>query len=121
MGDPANPESSALSIRSSLSARSTGSGGGPEAAAGRRDGALEAALERLEAGRVSVTRTETRPSREAHLPLERPDTPDLHVTAVRRLPAMAAQYAPFPAALDPRLLRAFAARGIEQLYTHQAD
>jgi DEAD/DEAH box helicase domain-containing protein len=34
---------------------------------------------------------------------------------------MAAQYAPFPAALDPRLLRAFEARGIEQLYTHQAD
>src|SRR5207247_2114999 len=59
--------------------------------------------------------------RETSPTLERPDTPDLHVTAVRRLPAMAAQYAPFPAALDPRLLRAFEARGIEQLYTHQAD
>ena len=34
---------------------------------------------------------------------------------------MAAQYAPFPAALDPRLLRGLQARGIEQLYTHQAD
>src|SRR5262249_43495065 len=29
----------------------------------------------------------------------RPDTPDLHVTAVRRLPAQPAEYAPFPAAL----------------------
>ena len=35
-------------------------------------------------------------------------TTDPHVTAVRRLPAVAAQYAPFPDALDPRLLRALA-------------
>ena len=34
---------------------------------------------------------------------------------------MAAQYAPFPAALDPRLVRGLQSRGIEQLYTHQAD
>ena len=34
---------------------------------------------------------------------------------------MAAQYAPFPAGLDPRLVRGLQARGIEQLYTHQAD
>jgi DEAD/DEAH box helicase domain-containing protein len=54
-------------------------------------------------------------------PLERPDTPDLQVTAVRRLPPLQAQYAPFPAALDSRLLRALEARGIAQLYTHQAD
>jgi DEAD/DEAH box helicase domain-containing protein len=52
--------------------------------------------------------------------IDRPDTPDLHVTAVRRLPAVAAQYAPFPEALDPRLKRALATRGITQLYTHQA-
>src|SRR5438132_3678123 len=51
----------------------------------------------------------------------RPDTPDSHVTAVRRLEAIAAQYAPFPAALDARLTRALGTRGIEQLYTHQAD
>jgi DEAD/DEAH box helicase domain-containing protein len=89
MADPPEPETAALATRS------------------RRDGALEAALERLDQG--------GRPT------LERPDTPDLHVTAVRRLPAMAAQYAAFPAALDPRLLRGFEARGIEQLYTHQAD
>jgi len=52
--------------------------------------------------------------------IDRPDTPDLHVTAVRRLPAVAAQYAPFPESLDPRLTRALATRGITQLYTHQA-
>src|SRR5712691_5597728 len=53
--------------------------------------------------------------------LVRPDTPDHHVTAVRRLPAVAAQYAPFPAALDARLTGALGTRGIDQLYTHQAD
>ena len=52
---------------------------------------------------------------------DRPDTPDLHVTAVRRLPAVAAQYAPFPAALDDAAQQALAARGIAQLYTHQAE
>ena len=44
-----------------------------------------------------------------------------HVTAVRRLEAVAAQYAPFPEAMDPRLARALRTRGIEQLYTHQAE
>ena len=52
---------------------------------------------------------------------ERPDTPDLHITAVRRLPAQAAEYAAFPARLDPRLTSALRSRGIHQLYTHQAD
>jgi DEAD/DEAH box helicase domain-containing protein len=47
--------------------------------------------------------------------------PDAHVTAVKRLPAVSAAYAPFPAALDDRLRRALIARGIDQLYTHQAD
>ena len=70
-----------------------------------RGAALEQALERLAPG----------------LPANRPDTPESHVTAVRRLPAIAAQYAPFPAALDARLTRALATRGIDQLYTHQAD
>ena len=69
------------------------------------DGALDAALGRLVPG---------------DLP-ERPDTPDLHVTAVRRLPAVAAAFAPFPDALEPRLAQAFRSRGIEQLYTHQAE
>ena len=69
----------------------------------KRDSALDAALERLAPG-----------------PPERADTPDLHVTAVRRLPEVPAQYAPFPEALDPRLKGALATRGISQLYTHQA-
>src|SRR4051812_44885865 len=69
----------------------------------RRDTALDAALERI-GGRD----------------VDRPDTPDLHVTAVRRLPAVAAQFAPFPDALDSRLTQALGSRGISQLYTHQA-
>ncbi|MCC7009410.1 MAG: DEAD/DEAH box helicase [Acidobacteria bacterium] len=61
--------------------------------------------------------------------LARPDRPaavrgsggdDPHVTVVRRLPAAPAEYAPFPERIDERLQRALAARGIDQLYTHQA-
>jgi DEAD/DEAH box helicase domain-containing protein len=43
------------------------------------------------------------------------------VTATRRLPAVAASYGAFPEQTDERLRRALAARGIEQLYTHQAE
>jgi DEAD/DEAH box helicase domain-containing protein len=75
------------------------------AARSRRDGALDAALERLVSGQLP----------------DRPDTPDLHVTAVRRLPAAAAQYASFPSAIDDRLRSALATRGVTQLYTHQAE
>src|SRR5258708_12890712 len=46
---------------------------------------------------------------------------DAIVTATRRLPAVSARYGAFPEQTDPRLRRALAARGIEQLYTHQAD
>jgi DEAD/DEAH box helicase domain-containing protein len=53
--------------------------------------------------------------------LDRPDTPDEVVTAVRRLPAVEAAYAPFPEGIDPRLKAAFEARGVQQLYTHQAE
>src|SRR4051794_11551419 len=70
-----------------------------------RDAALEAALGRL-------VRT---------LPPDLADTPDLPVTAVRRLPASSAEYAPFPEALDARLKEALASRGMPQLYSHQAD
>src|SRR5882672_10666549 len=69
------------------------------------ENALDAALQRL-----------TGPS----LP-DRLDTPDLHITAVRRLPAVTAQYAPFPAELDERLIRALSTRGVTELYTHQAE
>src|SRR3954468_2132189 len=73
-----------------------------------RGAALEQALDRLAPGLPAGD-------------LVRPDTPDSHITAVRRLPAVAAQYAPFPAAVDARLTGALGSRGIEQLYTHQAD
>jgi DEAD/DEAH box helicase domain-containing protein len=53
--------------------------------------------------------------------LARRDRHDPHITAVRRLPAVEAAYAPFPAALDARLCRALAVRGIAQPYTHQAE
>ena len=43
------------------------------------------------------------------------------VTATRRLPAVAPQFAPLPDGTDERLRTALAARGIEQLYTHQAE
>ena len=69
-----------------------------------REGALDAALERLAPGRLP----------------DRPDTPDLHVTAVRRLPAIAATYAEFPRAFDPRLREALASRGVTAPYSHQA-
>src|SRR3954449_715945 len=70
-----------------------------------RDGALDAALDRLVPGRLP----------------DRPDNPDGHVTAVRKLPAVAAEYAPFPAGLDDRLKNALQTRGIQQFYTHQAE
>ena len=69
-----------------------------------RDGALDAALDRLAPGRAP----------------DRPDTPDLHVTAVRRLPAVAATYAEFPSGFDPRLREALASRGVTAPYSHQA-
>ncbi len=48
------------------------------------------------------------------------DSPDEIVTAVRRMPAADAQYAPVPSGIDARLVEALASRGITQLYTHQA-
>src|SRR5207249_3931070 len=53
---------------------------------GREGAALDAALQRLVPG---------------HLP-DRPDAPDLQITAVRRLPAVGARHAPFPEALHSR-------------------
>ena len=68
------------------------------------ENALDAALNKLADGAI-----------------DRPDTPDLHVTAVRQMPAVAARFAPFPTSLDPRLTQALVSRGVEQLYTHQAE
>ncbi|MBI3666124.1 MAG: DEAD/DEAH box helicase [Acidobacteria bacterium] len=42
------------------------------------------------------------------------------ITAVRRLPARPARYAPMPERVSPALARVLHARGIEQLFTHQA-
>jgi DEAD/DEAH box helicase domain-containing protein len=70
-----------------------------------REGALDAALERLVPGRLP----------------EVPDNPDGHITALRRMPAVPAAFAPFPAALDDRLVAALHTRGVDQLYTHQAE
>ncbi len=49
------------------------------------------------------------------------DETDAHVTAVHHLPAQAPVYAPFPPGIDPRLVQVYAARGVEQLYSHQAE
>ncbi len=70
-----------------------------------RDGALDAALDRLVPGRLP----------------DRPDNPDGHVTAIRRMEPVPAQVAPFPEAIDGRLKHALESRGISQLYTHQAE
>jgi DEAD/DEAH box helicase domain-containing protein len=43
------------------------------------------------------------------------------VVTRRLLPARAAQHSPFPGWLDERLVGALRGRGIEQLYSHQAD
>ncbi len=76
-----------------------------QAGTARKELALQGALERLAPGPW----------------IERPDTPDALVTAVRRLPAIDAQFAPFAETLDPRLRAALERRGIAQLYSHQAD
>jgi DEAD/DEAH box helicase domain-containing protein len=69
-----------------------------------QDLALQTALDRLAGAAV-----------------ERPDTPDGWVTALRRLPAREAVFAAFPDAVHPQLRQALAGRGIEQPYTHQRE
>ena len=53
--------------------------------------------------------------------MQRPDSPDAWITAIRRLPPQPASFAPFPERIDERLHTALRDRGIEQLYTHQAE
>src|SRR5947207_14649061 len=76
-----------------------------------RDGALDAALERIGGPTHLAGRTAS----------ARADTPDLRVTAIRRLPPADAQWMAFPDALDQRLCGALRARGIAELYSHQAE
>ncbi len=71
---------------------------------GDKDRSLQEALSRLTSSRAPL-------GREA----------DPIVTAAHRLPAIAASFAPFPEETDDRLRGALAVRGIEQLYTHQAE
>src|SRR4051794_40280105 len=71
---------------------------------GDKDRSLQEALSRLTASRAPL-------GREA----------DPIVTAAHRLPAVTAAFGPYPEGTDPRLKAALAARGIEQLYTHQAE
>jgi DEAD/DEAH box helicase domain-containing protein len=71
---------------------------------GDKDRSLQEVLSRLTASRGPV-------SAEA----------DPIVTAARRLPAIEASFAPYPEGTDDRLRTALAARGVEQLYTHQAE
>jgi DEAD/DEAH box helicase domain-containing protein len=52
---------------------------------------------------------------------ERPDTPDAVVTAVRRIPAIEAAFAPVPTDVDPRLAAGLRSRGLTHLYTNQAE
>jgi DEAD/DEAH box helicase domain-containing protein len=43
------------------------------------------------------------------------------VTAIHRMPAVPAEYGPYPEGTDERLIAALARRGVEQLYTHQSE
>ena len=70
---------------------------------GTRDIALQTALDRLTGGRHTDH-----------------DAPDAWVTALRVLPALSARYAPFPDDISEPLREVLGARGITQLYTHQA-
>jgi len=54
-------------------------------------------------------------------PVNEAVAPDVHVTAVRRTPAAAAEYAPWPEALHPDVVAALQRRGITQVYSHQAE
>ena len=74
-------------------------------AVARKDLALRGALEHLAPGPW----------------VERADTPDGVITAVRRLAPVEARYEPFSDRLDPRLRAALERRGVTQLYSHQAE
>ena len=57
----------------------------------------------------------------AHEAAARSGDDDPHVTTVKRLAPAPAILEPFPESLDPRLQQALRARGIDQLYLHQAE
>ncbi|MCX6622867.1 MAG: DEAD/DEAH box helicase [Acidobacteria bacterium] len=47
--------------------------------------------------------------------------PDSPIRAIRHHPARSAEYAPIPEGVEPALVEALRLRGIDQLYTHQAE
>ncbi len=71
---------------------------------GDKDRSLQEALSRLSASPAPLGRDA-----------------DPIVTAAHRLPALTASFAPYPDGIDERLIAALAGRGIDQLYTHQAE
>ena len=79
--------------------------------------ALETVLNRLTGGRTASL-TGSLDLSPAAVP--KADNPDGWVTAVRVLPARTAQYAAFPDGISEPLRDVLRARGIQQLYTHQA-
>ncbi len=85
---------------------------------GNKDQALQEALGHLAPdGRVAAALPGADPAPGTHVQI----SGDKVVTAVRHIPAQTARYVPWPADVDARLIEALAARGIEQLYTHQAE
>jgi DEAD/DEAH box helicase domain-containing protein len=60
-------------------------------------------------------------SRLTYSPRPGGEAADPIVTAVRRIPAVTADFAPYPDGTDDRLVGALSGRGITQLYTHQAE
>jgi DEAD/DEAH box helicase domain-containing protein len=60
-------------------------------------------------------------SRLTHSPAPLGRDADPIVTAAQRLPAVTASFAPYPDGTDERLIGALAGRGVDRLYTHQAE
>ena len=73
-------------------------------ASGDKDRSLQEVLNRLTASRAPLG-AEAEPI----------------VTAIHRMPAVEAEYGPYPDGTDDRLIAALATRGIAQLYTHQSE
>jgi DEAD/DEAH box helicase domain-containing protein len=85
-----------------------------------KEGSLDAALSRMLA-EYEQTVAPADSSRAIRAHGAPPIEGDPHVTTVRRLAPMPAEYAPFPPSMDARLIDALQARGIRELYTHQAE
>ena len=66
--------------------------------------------------REALGRLSTRPRRQAGTPGDEPI-----VTAMKWLPVVDARFAPFPEALDERLVAGLVSCGVSQLYSHQAE